>query len=227
MVAMVMTAVATLVASVGRLPQGRTVAAGAFIDKFLEADQEPLLSYRALRRLTASTRGGRLMGSVDAWTTLDPVKGFSYEIVSEDGSAIICRRVLIAALEAERKTVGTSDAANAALTRANYEFLDVAEGQNELTRVDVRPRRKHVMLIDGSLFLKNDSADLVRVEGELSQRPSFWTRRVRIVREYSRLDGVHVPVSMQSTADVLIVGSSSFSMTYQYAEINGHTVTQH
>ena len=41
-----------------------------------------------------------------------------------------------------------------------------------------------MMLIDGSLFLRSDSADLVRVEGELSQRPSFWTRKVRIVREY-------------------------------------------
>ena len=81
-----------------------------------------------------------------------------------------------------------------------------------------------MMLIDGSLFLRSDSADLVRVEGELSQRPSFWTRKVRIVREYDRLDGVHVPVAMRSTADVLIVGSSSFSMTYQYAEINGRAV---
>jgi hypothetical protein len=62
------------------------------------------------------------------------------------------------------------------------------------------------------------------VEGELSQRPSFWTRKVRIVREYDRLDGVHVPVAMRSTADVLIVGMSSFSMTYQYAEINGRAV---
>src|SRR5262249_23613734 len=80
---------------------------------------------------------------------------------------------------------------------------------------------KHQMLIDGSLYVDGDSADLVRVEGELSKRPSFWTRRVRIVREYARIDHVHVPVSMQSTADVLIVGASSFSMTYRYLEING------
>jgi hypothetical protein len=44
---------------------------------------------------------------------------------------------------------------------------------------------------------------------------------VRIVREYARVDGVHVPIAMRSTADVLIVGNSTFTMTYQYAEING------
>ena len=54
------------------------MADGAFIDKFLAPDQDPLVSYRALRQLTASTRGGRLQATVSAWTTLDPVKGFSY-----------------------------------------------------------------------------------------------------------------------------------------------------
>jgi hypothetical protein len=80
------------------------------------------------------------------------------------------------------------------------------------------------MLLDGALFLEPESADLVRIEGVLSRRPSFWTRHVRVMREYARISGVHVPVSMRSTADVLVVGSSTFSMTYQYAEINGVSV---
>ena len=85
----------------------------------------------------------------------------------------------------------------------------------------VKPRRKHVMLVQGALFIKAGSAELVRIDGELSKRPSFWTRRVKVIREYDRLEGVHVPISMRSTADVLIVGASSFAMTYRYVEING------
>ena len=90
---------------------------------------------------------------------------------------------------------------------------------------------RHLVVREGAtlvghtaLNVDGDSADLVRVEGELSKRPSFWTRRVRIVREYARIDGMHVPVAMRSTADVLIVGASSFAMTYRYTEINGHSV---
>ena len=200
---------------------------GELIDRFLAPDEKPLVSYRAFRRLTASTRGGRMRASLEAWTTLDPIHGFNFEITSMEGSALIQRKVLIAALEAEQMAVqSASNKAQSALTPANYEFLGISPEEGRLVRMDVRPRRKHVMLVDGTLFIEADSADLVRLEGELSKRPSFWTRRVHVIREYDRVGGVHVPVSMRSTADVLIVGSSSFSMTYRYTEINGKTVSE-
>jgi hypothetical protein len=199
----------------------------ALLDRFLAPDDQPLVSYRAYRHLVASTRGGRMHASIDAWTTLDPVRGFAFEVTSAEGSALIQKKVLLAALEAEQMAVQSStNKAQSALTRANYEFLDIMPLDARLVKVDVRPRRKHVMLVNGALVIESDSADLVRVEGELSQRPSFWTRKVHVVREYDRVGGVHVPVSMTSTADVLIVGSSSFSMTYRYSEINGKRVSE-
>jgi hypothetical protein len=76
------------------------------------------------------------------------------------------------------------------------------------------------LLIAGSILLTEDQADLVRVEGRLVKRPSFWTRRVHVVRQYARVDGVRVPVAMESTADVLLVGRSTFSMRYEYEAIN-------
>ena len=54
--------------------------------------------------------------------------------------------------------------------------------------------------------------------------PSFWTRRVEIVRRYERIAGVRVPVSIESVASVLIAGRSTFKMTYQYETINGQHV---
>jgi hypothetical protein len=207
-------------ASVGQI----RVPTITIVDRFLTTDDRPLVSYRAFRRLTASTRSGRHKGVVEAWTTLDPSNGFTFEITAQEGSGAIRRRVLIAALEAEQKAVNSSTGARSTLTRDNYDFLDVSTDRDQLIKVAVRPRRKEVTLIEGSLFLANDSADLVRLEGELAQRPSFWTRRVQVVREYSRMGGVRVPVAMRSTADVLIVGVSSFEMTYQYTAINGREV---
>src|SRR5262249_52028854 len=204
----------------------RDTSRPAIIDKFLEPEPSPLMSYRAVRRMTASTRGGRMQASMEALTQLDPVHGFTFQILSEEGSTLIRRKVLLAALEAEQRAFMSADAAGAALTPANYEFLGVSVASQSLVKIDVRPRRKHQMLIEGALFVASDSADLVRIEGDLSKRPSIWTRRVRIRREYDRIAGVHVPVAMQSTADVLIVGASSFSMTYRYLEINGRSVTQ-
>ena len=223
--ALVIVATAGAVGSANVLVQQSAGVRLTLLDRFLAPDDQPLVSYRAFRHLTATTRGGRMFASIDAWTTLDPVRGFTYEITSAEGSGLIQKKVLIAALEAEQKAVESANKSQSALTPANYEFLDVSPLDAHLVKVDVRPRRKHVMLVNGALVIESDSADLVRVEGELSQRPSIWTRRVHVVREYDRVGGVHVPISMKSTADVLIVGSSSFSMTYRYSEINGRRVS--
>ena len=204
----------------------QVVRSAALLDRFLAPDAQPLVSYRALRHLTASTRNGKMTASLDAWTSLDPQRGFTYEITRMEGSSIIHKHVLIKALDAEQDAVqSATNKAQSALTPANYEFLDISPLDGRMVRVNVKPRRSHVMLVNGHLVIESDSADLMRVEGELSKRPSFWTRRVRIVREYDRVGGVHVPISMKSTADVLIVGSSFFSMEYKYSEINGKPIS--
>ncbi len=216
-----LTFVLVALAVIPALAEGTTT----LLDRFLAPDSQPLISYRAYRHLAASTRGGKMSASLEAWTSLDPERGFTYEITKSEGSGLILKRVLIKALEAEQEAVqSASDKAQSALTPANYEFLDSSPLTGGLVQVNVRPRRSHVMLINGHLVLESDSADLVRVEGELSKRPSLWTRRVHVVREYDRIAGIHVPISMKSTADVLIVGASSFSMDYKYAEINGRRV---
>jgi hypothetical protein len=199
--------------------------AGPLLDRFLAPDSRPLVSYHALRHITASTRGGKMSAAIDAWTSLDPQRGFTYEIAKSEGSGVIVKHVLLKALDAEQDAVQSStNKAQSALTPANYEFLDVNPLDGRLVSVSVKPKRNHVMLIDGHLVIESDSADLVRVEGELSKRPSFWTRRVHVVREYDRIGGVHVPIHMTSEADVLIVGKSTFSMDYKYSEINGKKI---
>ena len=222
-VLLVALAAATAVASG---PAQQAVRSGALLDRFLAPDAQPLVSYRAFRHLAASTRNGKMTAWLDAWTSLDPQHGFTYEITKMDGSSIIQKHVLIKALETEQDAVQSlTNKTQSALTPANYEFLDMSPLDGRMVRVNVKPRRSHVMLINGHLVIESDSADLVRVEGDLSKRPSFWTRHVHVVREYDRVGGVHVPISMKSTADVLIVGSSSFSMDYKYAEINGKPIS--
>src|SRR6266568_4927965 len=96
--------------SAASIGQRKLTTLTSIVDRFLTPDEQPLVSYRAFRRLTASTRGGRLKATVEAWTTLDPATGFAFEITREEGSAVIRRRVLIAALNAEQKAVNSPDA---------------------------------------------------------------------------------------------------------------------
>src|SRR5262245_56219426 len=173
------------------------VGAASLLERLAAADA-PLTSYRALRTLTAETRGGQVRARLKAWTSLDPIGGFQYSIVEEEGSSVIRQKVLRAALEAERRIRLNGDADKGALTPANYDFADGLEVDAGLVRVGIRPKRPDTMLVEGSILLTPTDGDLVRVEGTLSKRPSFWTREVHIVREYARIGGIRVPVEMRS-----------------------------
>ena len=87
-----------------------------------------------------------------------------------------------------------------------------------------KPGRKDLLLVNGSIFVDPASADLMRVEGRLSKTPSFWTRRVEVIRRYQRINGIRVPIAIESVAQVLIAGRSTFQMTYEYETINGERV---
>ena len=194
------------------------------VDAFLSNASPPPTSYRALRTLEAVTRGGRMRATLKAWTSTSPETGFQYSIVEESGAAIIRNKVLRAALDAEHTISRQSPDDRGALTAANYDFVFAGEEDGGLIRINIHPKRKEKMLVDGSVLVTAADADLVQVEGTLVKRPSFWTRHVDVVRQYARLTGVRVPIAMKSTADVLIAGTSTFEMSYEYDMINGKAI---
>jgi hypothetical protein len=209
---------------------GTTGAAGVpdadappIVQQFLSRSEIPLVRYEAVRRLEAMTRRGSMRGWIHACTELTEA-GFRYAVLDEGGSGVIRRRVLLASLDEEQRIRQTKEIGRAALHPVNYAFLDSNEESSGLSRIAVEPLREDVMLLKGAMFLDPVDADLVRVEGVLSKPPSFWTRRVHVIRRYARIANVRVPMSMESTADVLVAGNSSFSMTYDYYSVNGENV---
>jgi len=108
----------------------------------------------------------------------------------------------------------------AGITLDNYVFEDRGSGSEGLAWLSIKPRRKEVLLIDGSIFLRPSDGELLRLEGRLVKSPSFWVRRVEVVRRYERLAGVRMPVALDSAANLLIGGRSTFRMTYEYESVN-------
>jgi hypothetical protein len=194
------------------------------LQRFLARGEEPPVEYRALRRLEAENPKFKQSAWMIAWTEYDHVNGFRYEIVDEGGSGYIRSKVLRAALEGEQKIWADHEPQKASFTAENYEFTDGVAGPDGLAPVGVKPKRKDVLLVEGSIFVQPSDGELTRIEGKLSKTPSFWTRRVDVVRRYERKAGVRVPMSIESVASVLIAGRSTFKMTYEYQTINGQTV---
>jgi hypothetical protein len=190
------------------------------LERFLASPESGLSSYCAVRRLSVSARAGKMTATLTARTWYDSANGFQYTVLDEAGSGMLRSRVLHGVLEAEREARRREKGAHGALTLANYRFEASESTPDGLLRVAIHPVRKDALLVEGSILLTNDDADLVRMEGVLVKRPSFWTRRVRIVRDYGRIAGVRVPIATGSTADVLFAGQSTFSMSYEYESIN-------
>ena len=193
------------------------------IERFLARESQGPTQYRALRRLDARNLHFGASAWMDVWTDADATGGFRYQVAAEGGSGYIRRKVFLAALDGEQKMWREGEPQRAQLNLTNYLIQDegVADG---LASLAITPRRKDVLLIDGWVFVKQDDGDLVRIEGRLSKVPSLWTRHVEIVRRYGRIDGVHVPMEIESVAQVLIAGRSTFRMTYEYESINGQRV---
>jgi hypothetical protein len=208
-----------------RLPAAGSTAGredARLLDRFFENDDSPpLCSFSGVRHLTASNTRYKVTGWLDAQTELDPIKGFHFTVIGEGGSGLIRTRVLKKALEREAMARQERELGRAALTRANYAFGESMPDEMGLLRINIQPRRREELLVDGTILVTSPEADLVRIEGRLAKNPSFWTKRVDIVRRYERVNGVRVPVEMSSTADVLVVGHSSFTMRYDYATVNG------
>ena len=202
---------------------GATGATPPVLERFLTLDSQPAAQYRALRHLEAQNDHFDRSAWLDVWTDAD-ASGFTFEVVDWGGSEYIRDHVLVPTLDAERKLWLSTSLSRSALTPANYVFEDRGTERDGLASIGLKPRRKDFLLVDGSIFLRPEDGDLVRLEGRLSKSPSFWTRRVDVVRWFRRIAGVRMPVAVDSTASLLVAGRSTFRMTYEYESINHNRV---
>ena len=193
------------------------------LQRFLTRADEPLVTYRGTRRLEGRNERFNVSGWMEIAVALT-AEGFHYRVTDEGGSDLIRGRVFRSMLEDEEQIFANGDAARSGFTEINYELTAAGADEPGLVKLFARPKRRDVTLIDGAVFVTDTDADLVRVEGQLAKNPSFWTRRVQVVKQYARVNGLRVPVRVESTAQVRLAGTSTMTMTYDYEMINGVSI---
>ena len=213
-----------ILTAAGAIRLSTGVAAGTepspVMEKFF---QRPLaVSYRAHRRLEAAGNGQSAW--LDAQTSFSRTTGLRYEVTAEGGSGYIRSRVLHALLEEERRAIGSGEVDGVEISRANYEFKSEGVGSDGLAQVALQPLRKERTLIDGRMFLNATDGTLLRIEGKLAKSPSFWITKVDVVRSYRVVNGALVPVTLESRAQLRLLGAATLHMTYQYSDVNEQPV---
>jgi hypothetical protein len=177
--------------------------------------------YSASRRLEASGSGQRAW--LNAQTDFTVASGLLYEVTAEGGSGFIRSRVLRSLLDEEQKLMARGGSAAVAMTTDNYEFTPEGVEEDGVAVVAIRPLRQDRSLIAGRMFLTIDG-DLLRIEGRLARNPSFWVTRVNVVRSFQRINGVLMPVALDTTAQLRLLGSSVLRMTYRYTNVDERPV---
>lgn len=217
-----LTAVAALVGITSVLTTGIAAEVNetteSFIQRVIAETTRSGIAVRATRHLEAGTVSGKHRGWMDVDTAVSPSGNFTWNVLEEGGSARTREKVFRAVLAAESDAwrAGTRD--DAALSLANYDFVPISQ-----TKLQLKPKRRDSKLLDGVLTVNSDGHP-VMLEGRLAKSPSFWVRSVTIVRRYTRVGGVSLPVVIESLADVKMFGKSSFSMRYNYTTVNGRDV---
>jgi hypothetical protein len=199
------------------------LSADQVLERFLTLDRASLTQYRALRHFQARNETFNSTAWMDVWTEADD-RGFRYQIAGEGGSDYIRDRVFRGTLATEERSWASNAHQRSAVTPLNYVFNERTIQADGSVRVMVTPRRKDLLLVNGWIVLHPETADLVRVEGQLSKSPSFWARGVHVVRHYERIAGVRVPVALETTSRILIAGRSTLTIRWEYESVNGDPV---
>lgn len=190
---------------------------------FLEREAPEIQSYRARRHIEVVNARFKARGWMDVIVELDAARDLRWQVVAEGGSRYIREHVIRVALGKEVAAVRAGDPSRAAVSPENYEFTAAPAGDDREVSIGLRPRRRDVLLVSGSMLV-DATGDLIEIRGRLSRNPSFWTTSVNVVRRYARIDGIRVAVATDAVSSVRVAGASRLRVVYDYEEINGRAV---
>jgi hypothetical protein len=145
----------------------------------------------------------------------DAVSGKSFRIGTQNGSKMLCEKVLKRAVESEKEA--SRDKTATALTAANYRFRLVGSekmGGRPAYILEVEPISLSKFLIRGEIWVDAEDFALVKVEAEPAKSPSFWIARTRIVQICAWTNGFWLPERNRSETKVRIGGTAVFTIDY-------------
>ncbi len=194
------------------------------VAKFLSQETAPVMEYTSIREIKAYNLKTNMSASMKVEVNLSGNgKKLDYRVLEESGSRLIRNRAIRKSLNDERGYTEKTDPNKVAFTPSNYTITAGEEVFPDLLQLLSKPLRNEALLVDGSFFV-TPTGDLVRIEGRLVKNPSWWTNNVRFVMVYSKIVGARLPVFLESTAQVKLVGPSSMTVSYQYLTVNGVAV---
>jgi hypothetical protein len=139
-----------------------------------------------------------------------------FQIVSENGTPTLRKRVIYRMMEGEKETA-VATRGQSPISRANYDFRLIGTemlGERRTYVLELKPKFDHKYLLRGRAWVDASDYAVIRMEGTFAKSPSFWTREVRTLLEYSKFGEFWLPVRSYSQTDARLFGTSDVTIHY-------------
>lgn len=141
----------------------------------------------------------------------------NFRIVSETGSKLLIRQVLLKLLQSEREAQEEKNRKALEISPANYIFNlanteHTADG--DFYVLTVKPKSKSKFVYNGTIWVDAKDFAVTRMEGAPASNPSFWVKNVEVQYQWAKFSGYWLPVSNHSVTNVRWGGKAVLNITY-------------
>lgn len=152
-----------------------------------------------------------------------------FEVISEEGSRLICDRVLrrVIGAEADASREGNRDLAR--INLVNYNLTVQAtetEGNQTYFVLQLEPKSKSPYLVKGRAWIDANEYALVRLEGVVAKKPSIWVGSPVVRQTYRKSGDFWLPEKNSSTTDAPVFGKTDLTIESSGYEIHGGPQTE-
>jgi len=198
-----------------------TPTTAQIIEQMLRHDQrqaKTLQNYEGQRHYSVVYRGftRTITANMDVEVTYDASSGKTFHIISQEGSGMLCEKVLKRALDSEREA--SLDKSSTALNSTNYKFQFVGTdrvGDRPAYALSVEPISPSKFLYKGKIWVDATEFAVAKMEVQPAKNPSFWISRTLIHHTNQMTNGFWLPEQNQSETKVRIGGTATMSIDYQ------------
>jgi hypothetical protein len=151
----------------------------------------------------------------------------SFQIESEEGSAMVRNMVLKRLIESESETSSGRAHHDSAIKPANYEFNLLGEqdvGPYHCLLVEATPKRKDKYLFEGKVWIDTQDYAIVRIAGQPAKSLSFWITRADFVRQYQKIGEFWLPAQDETLVRMRMAGRKILTIQHRDYAVNEDTL---
>ena len=154
--------------------------------------------------------------------TSSPGTGKQFEVISMENAGKLQRSVFTKVLEGEvavsrKELKSAGPETETSLTPGNYDFAMLGTATVDGRRcvvVQLIPKRKHKLLLNGKAWVDIEAEAIVQVEGQTADNVSFWIGKPTVRQHFQRVGDLWLPASTRSVSDVRFLGKTELSIDY-------------